>query len=416
MTLIFDALELAPVPSNQVHFTIQVEREACLITGRPIPPKLCAALNRLELSGLSTTIPELYFSAACLYQRSGQPVGTEDLKMAASCFQTWTFRREVDPFNQQPRLIATPPANDTLQTLGTTLLGVAVGLEVACKLYSLDRVSWDITRCNKTFDYIAIDPSTGGTIEVEVRARMNRNNWAEAVAQSEEKLRKKNPRTFANASAVLFAPRSAMPKGPTRTKDILIMDPSGDETTQARGSISQWRNILRHYAPIFERMSGRNETNFIRRFAARLRELSESNDEILQHYLAAGDAQLQYDQRGLEKPWRSFFRFNGQRFCGTAFEGDRWPVEIAGEAPQSTGGMFYFGLWQQIIEALRDGRLNEIAEMKVTSGQISFKGKVFVLLSDGVALAWAPNQDALDPGLFDDLVLEPVNPPNGTDQ
>ncbi len=182
------------------------------------------------------------------------------------------------------------------------------------------------------------------------------------------------------------------------------MDPVLDNSPQPQSQ--RLRNIVRHYIPFFERQQGLNDNNFTRRFAARLRELAEADESTFQNYLHNGDAALRYDKRG-EKPWRTYVRYDGQQFYGTALNGYAWPIEIAGRKPVPGQGAYYFALWEPVIEALRDGRIHDLLEMDVTPGTTQHNGRVFVLLEDGIALAWAPSEDQLKPGMFDDLFAAP---------
>lgn len=183
------------------------------------------------------------------------------------------------------------------------------------------------------------------------------------------------------------------------------MGPSGDNTVQRQSQ--NLRNIVGHYIPFFERQQGLNENNFTRRFAQRLRELADSDEDTFQRYLCEGDAALYYDKRGQEKPWRAVICYDGYRFCGMVYAGFAWPVEIAGKKPQPGVGAYHFGLWEPIIEALRDGHIDELAELQVTPGTTEHDGKLFVLQSDGIALTWASSEAELKPDMFDDLFAPP---------
>jgi len=183
------------------------------------------------------------------------------------------------------------------------------------------------------------------------------------------------------------------------------MDPTNPNfslSNQER-ELAPLRALMRHYAPFFIQQG-----SWIEAWGRKLIDLASSDDSTFLRFLNGEDKRLNYDERAVigQKPWRTSFHYDGETYCGTAFEGKRWPIEIAGASP-GTGtdrnGMFYWGIWKPIIEALRDGKLRDLSQMQVTPGETRYKGKLFILLSDGVGLAWAPNESRLNPRLFDDL-------------
>ena len=367
MRLSLTPTNLVSTSSNSVHFTIEVNRRSC--SAHPVLPAIDMMLKNLETVGITLSLSGILLAAATLLKSGQQPSSSEDIKFAEDVLQKWQFSILPNLSTGQNRLICVPPQQDFFQRTGTELLGVGVNLLVASHLYSVNLNAWNITTGNARFDYTAIYPPTNSSLEIEVRARLDRNNWRIAVQEANKKLTakaNKSHRDFTVAAALLFAPRSTSPKRAVRTKDILIMDPSGNNTPH--NPSQNLRNIIQHYIRFFERQESLNEKNFTRLFAQRLRDLASSDEESFQRYLHEGDATLCYDKRGGKKPWRQVFRYDGQRFCGTAFDGYAWPMEVGGRKPEVGVGAYYFGLWEPIIEALRDGHIEDLAELKVTPG------------------------------------------------
>lgn len=171
------------------------------------------------------------------------------------------------------------------------------------------------------------------------------------------------------------------------------------------------RAVLLHYASIIDRVGG--EGGIL--FATRLRTLADpvrTAADAFARYLSGGDPDLSFDERSLHRPWRSFFRYDGQWFRGSEFIGAAWPQSLGGALPEVGRGAFYFGLWDEVIEALRDGRIADTVSMKVEAGSSWHNEKLFVLLADGTALAWAREESALTPVMFDYLFARFVAAPN----
>jgi hypothetical protein len=195
---------------------------------------------------------------------------------------------------------------------------------------------------------------------------------------------------------VIFAPRSKLGKRHQKP-DILIMDPIGQGNgMEEHGS---YRALLKHYAPFFR---NQGTAHRFRRFAERLEELSTAEQEVFADYLKSGDAMLRKND-----PWRVGFRYGRFEFKGTAWESASWPAQLTGFAVQDQNGAFYWGIWTEVIEALREGRLQELLEMAVTEGMTRYDGKVFMLLNDGTAFAYAPSPTLLSPGMFDAYTQTP---------
>lgn len=266
--------------------------------------------------------------------------------------------------------------------LAAEILAVGVGLSVAIKFYDIPLQLWSPTGLKAT-DFEAYDKNNN-RVRVEVRGRFVRNNWKSAVQETQGKL--KNYRNFDKALGVLFAPRVS---DVTRAADIEIIDPVGEHMTTQK--YSQMRAVLCHYAPFFERQG-------YAEFGERLRELSSADNEKFALYLKKGDPIL-CDKN--IKTYRTFFRYNNHRFEGTAWEDTAWPMSLTGVEIPKDKGCFYWALWDEVIRALKEGRLADIAEMEVKPEMFRFKDRVLILLQDASALAWAPSQADLSPSMFE---------------
>jgi hypothetical protein len=228
---------------------------------------------------------------------------------------------------------------------------------------------------------------SGGKVRVEVRARVNRNHWQQAKDDVYTKL--PAPGDFAAAAGILFAPRTS-PR--THAADILIMDPEGKKTMSDRAH-DPLRSLLLHYIPFFEHQGGHPSCAT---FARRLRQLAEADEAEFEAYLKNGDRVLRQ-----QRPYRTGFRFGGHDFKGSTWIGAAWPDSITGVVSEPGQGAFYWALWTKVIDALKEGRLQDLAEMEIRTGMQRLGSKVFVLLDDGIALAWAPSAAELSPGMFD---------------
>jgi hypothetical protein len=371
-------------PEDVVYFSVSINREQC----DNVAAEMAARLDDLEVSGFEISLTELIATAGAHF-RDGAIDFSGYGKEQAEIQRAWDNLAHCQPravYNKKlnkNRFVVTKSVNNPrADGLAAEILAVGVGLAVATRFYSIPLQGWSPTGLAPT-DFEAYD-SDGNLIKVEVRGRFARKNWKTAIEKTQQKL--KDEKDFNKAMGVLFAPReSAM----TNASDIEIIDPSGDYMNTRE--YPQLRSILCHYAPFFERQN-------YSEFAARLRELSDAEDASFARYLNEGDIVL--GDKNIQTH-RTFFRYAGHRFEGTAWAGTAWPTALTGVEIPDNKGCFYWALWEEVTRALREGRLRDIAEMRVPFQTVRHHGRVLVLLQDGMALVWAPTEADLSPSMFE---------------
>ncbi len=85
---------------------------------------------------------------------------------------------------------------------------------------------------------------------------------------------------------------------------------------------------------------------------------------------------------------RTQFLTGGTTFLGSAWEGAFFPPHLTGVVPSE--GVFIEGIWSVVVDALRDGRVGDVAEIEVME-RCSRDGEfVYVVVDDARAYAWAP--------------------------
>ncbi len=386
MRLLALDLFLPEIRSDLVHFVVEIDRSRCLT----IPAALETRLREFERDGLELPLDriithagiELVGSVVDYWQRGED---SARVKRVWDDLSQWRPRCVPHPTTGQPRLVVTPPANPNERVAGTRRWGVGVGLLVATRLYGIPYRFWHATGFAR--HDLEAPAAGGGIIKVEVRARVDRNNWREAKDAMFGKL--SSPADFATAAGILFAPRTTSRPS---SADILIVDPRGDNVDSTDHPML--RALLQHYAPFFEHQAGFPPCA---RFARCLRELAGADRSAFQDYLARGDNKLRAEQ-----PFRTSFWFGEHHFLGTAYYGSAWPEAMTGVVAEPGRGAFYWALWGEVILALQEGRLQDIADMTIQAGSRRFGDRVFVLVDDGTALAWAPSKESLTPRMFDD--------------
>ncbi len=372
-------------PAEQiVYFQVDVNQENC----DSVSADTQSRLNLLEQEGFSLSFAELIGTAAAHFRGAAidlSGVGSQQ----AEAQRAWDNLAHCNPrpaYNSKldkNRLIVTKSVNNPrADALYAEILAVGVGLSIAIDFYDIPLQSWFPTGLAPT-DFAAYD-SDGNLIKVEVRGRFARNNWKAAIEKTQHKL--KNEKDFNKAIGVLFAPRESAVTG---AADIEIIDPVGEYMNPQK--YLQLRSILCHYAPFFERQNYDD-------FSARLRELSTIDDTSFAQYLDKGDPVL--GDKNI-RTHRTFFRYASHRFEGTAWEGTEWPTALTGVEIPDSKGCFYWALWDEVTRALKEGRLKDIAEMKVPFQTFRHEGRVLVLLQDATALVWAPTEADLSPSMFE---------------
>lgn len=363
-----------PVPSDVVHFEVEVDAKVC---GWPSDPELGSKLSQLHRTGLELRIGQIVAYAGLHYQDEAQDhwkigAGRARIQSAWQDLCNWSPDVALRGRDGKPKLVLAERKNARRKGIISEVLGVGVGLGLAIHLYDLPYRFWSPSPGLAPHDFSA-PASNGGAIRLEARGRFARNNWEAAKAQVRKKFGQTN---FTSAVGVIFAPR-ATPN--TRSRDITVMDPDGPGEKESHARL---RALLRHYAPFF-RMQGFGE------FATRILEIASLAEQEFTEYLQHGDARL---RRGVFK--RTGFSFRNAEFEGTAYEGIAWPRHLT-NFDGSEAGCFYWGLWTNVIEAIREGELESVAEMVVTEEVVRVGNTVYITLADGTALAWAPDLQTL---------------------
>lgn len=370
-------------PEDTVYFRVDVNRDQC----GAVPAETEERLKKLE-KGFEISLAELIGTAGTHFRDGAIDFGGHGSAQAETQ-RAWDNLAHCQPrpiYNQKLGkncLVVTKSANNPRSDgLAAEILAVGVGLSVAIKFYNIPLQLWFPTGLEPT-DFKAYDQNNN-LVRVEVRGRFGRNHWKVAVEKTQKKL--ENYSDFNQAIGVLFAPRES---ARTNAADIEIIDPAGEHMTTQNHP--QLRAVLCHYAPFFERQG------YIE-FSERLRQLSSADDERFAQYLSVGDPIL--GDKNI-RTHRTFFRYNEQRFEGTAWDGTAWPTALTGVEIPENKGCFYWALWDEVTWALKEGRLEDIAKMEVSSQTFRFKGRVLVLLQDASALVWAPTEAELSPSMFE---------------
>ncbi len=371
-------------PEDTVYFKMAVNRENCTT----VEADTEARLQAYEADGVEIPLYELLASAGAHFRDGAVDFGDVG-GVYAEMQRAWDNLAHSSPraiYNAdlaKKRLVVTKATNNPrANALAAEILAVGVGLHIATKFYDTPLQFWSPTGLKPT-DFEAYD-GDGRLIKVEVRGRFEGNNWKYAVQDIHRKL--KDIKNFDRAIGVVFALRES---NTVKNVDIEIADPAGEHMQTLKQT--QLRAILRHYAPFFERQ-GYTE------FGTRLRELSCADEDRFTWYLRNGDPLLQ--DKNI-RTHRTFFRFNNQRFEGTAWDNTAWPASLTGLNILQEKGYFYWGLWDEVIKALKKGNLRDIAEMQVKPDVIRLKDRVLIILEDATALGWAPSETELSPSMFE---------------
>ncbi|MDD4891213.1 MAG: hypothetical protein PHU85_14930 [Phycisphaerae bacterium] len=346
----------------------------------------------LRQNGIYLSIGQLAGLSAIWYRGAiaSSVVGAEQAQLKAAWVElsNWNLRQEYGR-DGIPRLVVDKQANAGAQTKRSELLGIGVGLAVGMKLYDIDYPSWDVTHRNERHDLFAYHPASHRLVKVEAKGRYMRQNLKAAITQV---YRKFAVADFAHAAGVVFAPRHT--PNP-RTADIVLIDPTGNHEPNDQYVVP--RALLSHYTPFFRRQG-----RIFDRFAARLQEIRTFDHRRFLAYLREGDAVLA-DLAATRSAGRTTVRVRGHLFRGTAWEGFVWPAHLTGLGQRLHEGVFYWGLWEEVINALIQGKLHDVLNMRVRPCVSRLGNKALVVLPDGSALAWAPNPNELTPSMFDDL-------------
>jgi hypothetical protein len=188
--------------------------------------------------------------------------------------------------------------------------------------------------------------------------------------------------SFARQLGVIFSPRTSLIGS---FPDIILLDPESDGMPD-ESAHREYRSLLLHYVHFFSRQNFDD-------FACRLTTLAQASDEDFEGYLQNGDDDL---RRARVK--RTAFHLENEEFVGTAWGGVAWPAGLGGGAGLDvdfSAGCFYWGIWTKVLSALREGQLQDIVNMDAREETYVDRLRVYIVLDDATALAWAPTEEEL---------------------
>jgi hypothetical protein len=318
----------------------------------------------------------LHFSGAIIERGEGEEVA--QMRMAWDFLKDWNLRG-VPHAKDQNRivLVVEEQTNARVTATRSEILAFGVGYEAATRIYQIPANQWETSEGLSTHDLQAFN-AQGSLIRVELRGRLNRQHLGSAVSQVHDKFAQGD---FNNAAGIIFFPRTT---NAARTADMLILDPLG--TREPEPQTARFRILLRHYAPFFYYQGG-----IVRHFGERMRALSLGPEQDLQLYLKHGDEELSGSSF---KAGRVGFDWAGVRYVGTVWEDMHWPEWLVGIGVPG-GGAFFWGIRKDIIEALRSGDLQHVADIDDEQEVFKTDRGIVAVLSDGMVLIWAPSADEL---------------------
>lgn len=376
-------LVLAPtghpgVPADTVILTVEVEAQNCIV---PDGSTVAKHLEELKSDGLTVPISRLVAYAGIHYRGTAKDYwrigdGRACIQGAWQDICNWNPHSEVDSAGKS-RLVFNVNKNSRRQANLAEVMAVGVGLVVATKIYDMPYRFWRPTPGLLRYDFRG--PAAGGAeLQLEVRGRSGGK-----LGNAQEEVHRKfgeNP-SMARQLGAIFATRTS---ADVSYPDLILLDPKKDGLS-AQLQHQQYRSLLEHYAFFF---LGQGFTDF----GDRLRTLASVSDTEFDLFLANGDDLLRK-----ARVKRVSFRVESYTFSGTAFQGVAWPRHIAPPTPDVdfSSGCFYFGIWTKAVDALCEGQLEDLADM-TTAEEIYVDGaKVYIILDDATALAWAPTNEQL---------------------
>lgn len=367
-----------PVPEQEVRLTVAVDSTTC---GAPTDPGILGRLQQYESGGFRVPIARIVAYAGIHYEGEAQDhwgvgEGRARIQSAWQDICNWNPRAELDR-TSAPRLVFDQRPNSRRQANFSEVIAVGAGLVVAAAFYEMPYRFWRPTPGLSPYDFRAPGPA-GMELQLEVRGRFE-GNLGDAKAQVRKKF---GANAFlARQLGVIFAPRTDVEAS---HPDLTLLDPENNGMPAATAK-QDLRALLLHYVPFFARQNFDD-------FADRLRALAALPDADFDAYLNQGDPVLR-----AARVRRTAFRFEGEEFVGTAWSGVAWPkglIELQTDVDLSSG-CFYWGIWTRVLDALREGQLQDIADMETSVGTYTEGQLIYVLLDDATALAWAPTQEAL---------------------
>jgi hypothetical protein len=377
------SLHLAPtghpqVPDDVVTLSVSVDYLHC----GPCPDaNIQQYLSNYQQNGIQVPISRIVAYSGIHYRNEAIDhwnigSGRAEMQNAWQDISNWQPYFQTDS-NGISRLVFVRPQNSRRQANFTETVGVGVGLFIATRFFNTPYRFWSPTPGLSRYDYRAF-PGSHMEYQLEARGRFA-GNLGNAKTEVWEKFGQNA--SLSRQLAVIFCPRENLNSSHT---DVILLDPIKNDVMN-NTEYKNYRSILKHYSYFFARQ------NF-HAFSNRLYEIARSNDEIFSVYLKLGDDEL---RKSLAK--RVTFEVSNYNFQGTAWKGFAWPFYLSRKLKQFdfSTGFFYWGIWNSVIEYLREGRIPEIVEM-TTFEQIEVAGKrIYMVLDDATALAWAPTMKDL---------------------
>ncbi len=158
-----------------------------------------------------------------------------------------------------------------------------------------------------------------------------------------------------------------------------MLDPDGIPEHGLVGR--RYRNLLLHYAPVFIAQGG-----VVRPFGERLRVLARASDTEFTHYLSEGDELL---RNPTTRRARVGYSWRGVRYLGTFFRGFAWPDWLTAIEKPAKGGVFFWGIAQDIVVGLQNGTLSDF-RFVVGEQAIVDRGEstMAIVMPDRTLLIW----------------------------
>jgi hypothetical protein len=372
------SLHLAPtghpqVPDDIVNLTVDVDTSHC---GTPISQTVQDVLAQYQQHGIQVPVSRIVAYSGIHYR--GEAVDHWNIGSGRAEMQNaWQDINNRNPHcitdsQGNLRLLFDSSTNSRRQANFTETVGVGVGLFIATRFFNTPYRYWSPTPALSRYDYRAF-PGSHMEFQLEARGRFA-GNLGSAKSDVWDKFGQNA--NLSRQLAVIFCPRENLNSSHT---DVILLDPTKNGAKN-NTEYQNYRSILKHYCYFFARQ------NF-HAFANRLYAIAQSNNDDFLAYLKVGDDKL---RKSLAK--RVTFEVSNYSFQGTAWKGFAWPFYLSRKLKQFdfSTGFFYWGIWNSVIEYLREGRIPELEEM-ITFEQIEVVGKrIYMVLDDATALAWAP--------------------------
>ena len=278
------------------------------------------------------------------------------------------------PHHRRPNrsvLRVTEQPNSRMTAFRSEVLAIGVALEVGIRLYDTAYPFWAATEGLQAFDLQATDDA-GNQYRVEARGRIDRTNVGTAKKQVYDKFVNAN---FSQAAGVIFFPRT----NNRGREDILVLDPDGDLNHLLANS--RYRNLLRHYAPLFIAQGP-----LIRPFGDRLLWLAKASDTDFANYMSTGDEVLMNRRT---RSARSGYGWRGVQYVGTFFEDFAWPNWLLPVDRPTDGGVFFWGIAKDVVVSLQTGAVRELRFVVAEQATVHrSETTMAIVMPDRTLLVW----------------------------